>query len=181
MTQRRRVTAAAGDRYAAILKATAEELGIDASSDRCKQIALLRLLRDNMTTAAMLRQRVPIADVRELDAMYKAHIPEVEGLQINVNYVEGVTGIYTCKHCGQRNDLEHGSYTPIPDRPAPAPAPVPEPAPVAAKPADNVVDITRNLHYGSEGGGNMGAVYCPAAGNTAADLWRNDPSPTRRY
>jgi hypothetical protein len=104
--------------------------------------------------------------------------------EINVSYAKRAVGIASvkCKFCGHadRYTLDPDALAPLPEKPA-IPAPAPAVMAVEPKPAKpDEPKLGRNLQYGSEGGGFMGAVYAPAAGNTAAGLAFNDPNPARR-
>jgi predicted RNA-binding Zn ribbon-like protein len=69
-------------RYKAILAEVAQQLETEPGSELCKHVAMLRMVRDNMTSAAIRGERVAVADVRELDAALKAYLPERETLQL---------------------------------------------------------------------------------------------------
>jgi hypothetical protein len=171
------------NRYKAILAEVARDLEIEASSELCAHVATLRMVREGIQARILRGERVAVDDVLSLDQALKKYLPERDPLAISVRFVENAQGRYVCKCCGAENLLEHGTYTPVEK-----PKPVEKPATVDAAPAapvppqpSNVVELDLSrLHHGGEGGG-MGAVYAPAAGNTAADLWRNDLNPTRSY
>jgi hypothetical protein len=109
---RERAAASAADRYRAVLDEVAGDLQCEPDSELCKHVAMLRMVRDNMTAAAIRGERVAVADVRELDAALKAYLPERETLQITTRFVEGVIGRYKCRACGEENHLSEGEYTP---------------------------------------------------------------------
>jgi hypothetical protein len=171
------------NRYKAILAEVARDLEIEASSELCAHVATLRMVREGIQARILRGERVAVDDVLSLDQALKKYLPERDPLAISVRFAENAQGRYVCKCCGTENLLEHGTYTPVEK-----PKPVEKPATVDAAPAapvppqpSNVVELDLSrLHHGGEGGG-MGAVYAPASGNTAADLWRNDLNPTRSY
>jgi hypothetical protein len=188
MTRRRKPAALlhAADQHQALLAQVAADYGVDADSDQADHIATLIVLRKAIRDRAWRGDtiRTDPDDMAKIDALLKAYQPAKDQLQIEVNFVKSAVGIghATCPQCGHR--AEHrfgdGELEPLPpkppvEKPAVAEAPLPPPAP-----KDNVVPLGARLHYGSENVG-MGAVYAPAAGNTAADLWRNDLNPTRSY
>jgi hypothetical protein len=194
MTRRRKpLEAALHERVAshrqALMERVAAEYGVAADSDQADHIATLivlrRAIRDRAWRGDVLRTDPD--DMVKIDATLREYQRKDDGLRVELHYVEGVTGVATitcpcgCGHTWQ-HEFASGTYTPF-ERPKP-PAPVAEPAPVVVAPPpakDNVVDITRNLHYGSEGFTGMGAIYAPSVGNTAAGLPFNDPNPTRRF
>jgi hypothetical protein len=188
MTRKRKPAALlrAADGHQELLEKVAAEYGVEPGSDQADHIATLIVLRKAIRDRAWRGDpiRTDPDDLGKIDDVLKSYRPKDEGLRIEVNYVEGCTGTYVCQHCHQRNDIPDGDYTP--ERTGRREPPVIEAAPVAApstataKPADNAVELGGRLHYGSDNGGFMGAVYAPAVGDTAAGLPFNDPHPYRR-
>jgi hypothetical protein len=188
MTRKRKPAALlqAAEGHQQLLERVAAEYGVEPDSDKADHIATLIVLRKAIRDRAWRGDpiRTDPDDMAKIDALLKQYLSRDEGVKIEVHFVEGAVGIgfATCPECGHRaqHRFEAGALEPLPPKP---PIEKPEPVAVAAPPPakDNVVELGSRLHCGSEGGGNMGAVYVPAANNTAADLWRNDLNPTRSY
>jgi hypothetical protein len=137
-----------------MLGKVAADLGLDAGDDVVEHVATLRLARRKVL-ARMLRDDMKPNDPETLlriDEALKPHQPKDGGLQIRVNFVEGVSGTYRCSACGEQNHLKDGTYTPVqsgrrdsvvppanePATQSTAVAPKATPAPVA----DNVVPLS---------------------------------------
>jgi hypothetical protein len=116
--------------YHALLKRVARELGEKPDAEVVKHVATFRLLRESLQVRLLDGQHVDPDDLLKVDAVLKQYLPQGKPLAVAIQYVEGVRGIYTCKHCGKRNELKPGEYTPITDKPA-----KPPPTADAAKPA----------------------------------------------
>jgi hypothetical protein len=185
MTRKRKPAALmhAADHYQAALEAVASGLGAEPDSELAKHVAFLRLVRDNMTAAAIRGERVVVADVLALDQALKGHLPEREQLKIDVSFVEGAVGIgfATCPECGHRaqHHFGEGTLDPLPPKPAPVEVPaVVEAAPSTAPTKDNVVELGSRLHYGSEGSGFMGG-FARSGDSGVGGLAFNDLNPNR--
>jgi hypothetical protein len=116
------------NRFKAILKEVATDLEIEAGSELCRHVGALRLMRENIQARLLRGERVDPDDLLKIDVALKPYLPKHDGLQISVNFVEGVQGIYICKCCGEKNRLEAGSYTPATPK-APAAEPLTADAP----------------------------------------------------
>jgi hypothetical protein len=166
----------------------AAEYSLDASNWQVKRLALLMSVHSQSEDMIANGRSVDVSALLALDKAIeevRAALRAAEPVQVNVHFVEGVTGVatVTCPcGCGHtwRHEFAPGTYTAVETgrRAPPEPAvvekvvlPAPPPAP----------DLSR-LHYGSDNGSgnNMGAVYGASAGNNIRDLWRNDPNPNRR-
>jgi len=95
-------------------KAAAKELKLDPSDWRVRRYALLALSIENIEAALATGEDLDTDSLSKIDAqMQKIRdtLPP-EKHQVSVQFVEGCIGIYTCQHCGKRNDLEAGTYVP---------------------------------------------------------------------
>jgi hypothetical protein len=139
-----------------VMAEVAREYGVDINTHECEHVAT-HLIAQRHILARMLRGDMRHGDVDNLktvDALLAPYKAKRDRTRIEVRIVEGVYGIYKCKHCGEQNELEPDTYTPLPDRPAakPKPAPVeaaPIPVPTPALKPDNVVVQFRENGTGS--------------------------------
>jgi hypothetical protein len=191
MTRRRKPAALthAADHYQAALDAVMASLGGKPDDELVKHVTFLRLVRDNMTAAAMRGERVVVADVLALDQALKAHLPaKQEEVRFEIDWCETAVGIghVVCPECGYRatHRFEAGTLEPLPPKPAPVEVPVTEAAPTPAPPADNVVPLGRNLHYGSDidgaGGNRFMGGFGPSRGSGVAGVAFGDLNPNRK-
>jgi hypothetical protein len=99
-------------------KAAAKELRLPVTDWRVRRYALLMNAHDNLTAQLAAGAGVSIDGLLKLDASMqeiRATIPP-EPIKVKIEYVQGVVGLYTCKHCGKRNELPEGEYTPPPKK-----------------------------------------------------------------
>jgi hypothetical protein len=99
--------------------ASAASLNLDVDSDTVEHVATMRLARRTVL-ARMLRNDMLRTDpdaLLKLDAALKPYQPPVQSPQISVQFVESVQGTFKCSHCGERNEVKSGEYTPATRRP----------------------------------------------------------------
>jgi hypothetical protein len=206
-TLRDRAAASAADRFKALRKEVADDLGIDPDSDLAEHVAVLRLMRDAIL-ARLLRSdmlRTDPDDLLKIDAALKQHQPAHEPLQINVRFVEAVSGTFRCACCGEQNTLASGTYTAArppkreteldvsepsdsdPDKPAEAAA-APEPEATSPNGVTYREGVNASAFHSAVLRNDeipplkkeqpaIGAHVSPS--DTVAGLWCNDPNPTR--
>jgi hypothetical protein len=91
-------------------KAAAKELNLSVTDWRVRRYALLMNAHDNLTAQLAAGAGVSIDGLLKLDASMqeiRATIPP-EPIKVKIEYVQGVVGLYTCRHCGKRNELPEG-------------------------------------------------------------------------
>jgi hypothetical protein len=111
-------------RLMAARKAAVEELrsldskerGI-ADHDVCR-LSNARLLLDGLMLRSLSGEAVGPSELRAANDLVDAARSAAcqQSMSISVKFVEGAVGTYVCKHCGERNYLEDGSYVPEPKR-----------------------------------------------------------------
>jgi hypothetical protein len=103
--------------YHDLIKRVSRELNQPADSEIVKHVATFRLLRESLQVRLLDGDRVDPDDLLKIDTALKSYLPQGKPLSVAIEYVSGVTGIYTCKFCGKQNRLEPGTYTSVKDRP----------------------------------------------------------------
>jgi len=95
-------------------QSAAAELKLEPSDWRVRRYALLALSIENIEAALATGEDLDTDALSKIAAQMQRirdTLPP-EKHQISVQFVEGCIGIYTCTHCGKRNDLEAGTYVP---------------------------------------------------------------------
>ena len=95
-------------------KAAAKEFKLDPLDWRVRRYALLALSIENIEAALATGEELDTDSLSKTDApmqQIRDTLPP-EKHTVSVQFVEGCVGIYTCQHCGKRNDLEAGTYVP---------------------------------------------------------------------
>ena len=110
-------------RYAHLLGEVAAELNEKPDTDLVKHVATMRLMREAIQIRLLAGERVDPADILKIDDALKQYVPHRKPPLVELVVVEGVTGIYACKHCGERNNLSEGEYQPIATTRSPEPPP----------------------------------------------------------
>jgi hypothetical protein len=142
-------------RFEQLSHETARQLRCKLTDPRVEHVAMLKLMRENIQARLLLNEKVDTADVLRLDEALRAYMPVSgsaaanEPHTIKIAYVEGVTGIYRCLHCGKQNELAEGHYKPAVEAkttlPARAAALEPKDAPQATASRLNV-PVERPYH-----------------------------------
>ncbi|MGA8699447.1 MAG: hypothetical protein WB689_37600, partial [Xanthobacteraceae bacterium] len=127
--------------YTKLLKAAAKQLGVKPSSESAKDLAVLRLARETITSKLISGRDVDPSALRWLvEELAKfAPPPEIPKVELEI-----VHGIAICPSCGYRKPEPEPPALPPPD-PPPTPDPPKddtEPLPAAAA-ASNVVELPR--------------------------------------
>ena len=116
MTRKRKPAALlhAADGHQALLEKVAAEYGVESDSDKADHIATLIVLRKAIRDRAWAGDplRTDPDDFVKLAEELRQYQPVSKAPVFELRSVEGVIGIYTCKHCHERNELEQGEYTP---------------------------------------------------------------------
>jgi hypothetical protein len=131
--------------YQTLLKAAAKELRVKATSERAKDLAVLRLCRESITSKLISGRDVDPSALRWLvEELAKFAPPQQQKpLKIGVKFLEGP--IAHCPACGWHRDQQ-----PPPSPPsAPPPTETKPSSPVPSAPAANVVALRRDAGIGS--------------------------------
>jgi hypothetical protein len=128
-------------------KAAAKELKLPVTDWRVRRFALLMVAHDNVTARLANGADVSVDNLLKVDAAMqeiRASMPP-EPMSLDLHFVDGVTGIFNCQHCGQRNEIpdHHPLREPdAPPIPPPDKKPTSEPAAAVAVPSGgNVVPL----------------------------------------
>jgi hypothetical protein len=102
-----------------LTKEAAELLRLPENSERVVLLASLKLAHQVLTERLVSGGNVEANQLLGITETIGKMVPVSEVLPtVKIEFVEGVVGIYTCKHCGQRNELPDSEYTPpSPKRP----------------------------------------------------------------
>jgi hypothetical protein len=127
--------------YQKLLKAAAKQLGVKPSSESAKDLAVLRLARETITSKLISGRDVDPSALRWLVEELAKFAPPPETPKVTVEIVEGITGI--CPVC-------KAEVHPWEPPPAPPPSPSSTPPPTedgpstpSAPAASNVVELPR--------------------------------------
>ena len=157
------------DRFGQLKAEIIEQHRLEPNDPHANTLAALKLARERMVEALAAGRTIDFTAFTRILEMLEKHEPPLVP-KVEVSFVQGVVGIYKCRHCGEQNDLPEGEYTPKEKQPRepmitrcatcgtksevssdPYPDPKPgdteppnaAPAPPAAQsPPDNVVAIT---------------------------------------
>jgi hypothetical protein len=115
-----------GDRYEAFeafKAAAAAKLKLPIDNERVRLLGALQLSHEAMLERMIRGDNVLPDHVKTLTEAIEGMLPPEMPPSIEVKIVEGVVGIYTCKHCSARNELPPGSYQ-APSKPVKPPSTV---------------------------------------------------------
>jgi hypothetical protein len=109
-------------------KAAADELrqidGVERSihDHDVKRLASAHLYEQSVMTRVLNDEQITAAEFKAASDMVEAARSTAKALPtIKLEIVSGVVGIYTCSHCGARNELRDGSYQ-APSKPVKPPS-----------------------------------------------------------
>jgi hypothetical protein len=143
----------AAERLLKAREAVAKEFNLADDDWRVKRLALLMCVHSQAEDMVANGRSVDINGLLSLDESIqkiRESIKKTEPMSVNVTFTEGVRGIYNCHHCGKKNELKEGEYTP-PSRPKAPPqtsdapaanAPLPD---ATAAPADSAAPAARPM------------------------------------
>lgn len=114
--------------YQKLLKAAAKQLGVKPSSESAKDLAVLRLARETITSKLISGRDVDPSALRWLVEELAKFAPPPETPKVELTIVEGITGI--CPAC----KAEVHPWEPPPTEIRPPPAPSAAPTNVVALP-----------------------------------------------
>jgi hypothetical protein len=98
------------DKFERFRAEAAEKLRLPVDNDRVRLLAALKLNHEALLERMIRGDNVSPDHVTTLTEAIEGMLPPEVPSKINIQIVQGVVGIYTCKHCGARNELEEGSY-----------------------------------------------------------------------
>jgi hypothetical protein len=102
-----------------LTKEAAELLRLPENSERVVLLASLKLAHQVATERLVHGTHVDPAHLLALTETIAKMVPEAPPPAVTITIVQGCVGVYTCKHCGARNELPEGEYQP-PPKPNPA-------------------------------------------------------------
>ena len=130
--------------YQKLLKAAARQLGVKPSSESAKDLAVLRLARETITSKLISGRDCDPSALKWLAEELAKFTPPPEIPRVDIAFVEGIVGI--CPVC--KAEIPDYTPPPTPAPPSPPSSPPPtetsSPAPSAPPaPSTNVVPIKR--------------------------------------
>jgi hypothetical protein len=111
---KRKPTVPGAQALLAARREAAKELGLPLDHWITRQLATLKVAHDDCEAAFATGTGDIDSLLKVSDAMQRlrAIVPPPPMPDVGLKIVQRVIGIYTCKHCGKRNELEEGTYTP---------------------------------------------------------------------
>ena len=127
--------------YQKLLKAAAKQLGVKATSEQAKDLAVLRLCRETITSKLISGRDVDPSALRWLVEELAKFAPPPETPRVELTIVEGITGV--CPVC--KAEIHPYEPPPTPPPSAPTPPPPSDTQPEPSKPKQpkpsNVVEL----------------------------------------
>jgi hypothetical protein len=100
------------DQFEELKKQAAEALRLPSDHQKVILLAGLKLEHTRQLERLVAGHSVNPADLLAVSEAISKLSPELPPPEVKVTFVEGVVGIFNCQHCGKRNELEDGTYTP---------------------------------------------------------------------
>jgi hypothetical protein len=152
-----------------LCKQVARELNCRPTDERAQHVATLRMARQTIAARLVSGVSVDPDALLKIDTALRHYAPREE-VKVSVDFVEGVTGLFDCPHCGKRSEAKnYVAPEPPPSSPSPptSPPPTETAKPSLPAPSPNIVPIRRD--------GSVHDVAFPSGGVAPLKRHQNEP------